>query len=90
MTTTRWTIRSVRSDAIKVIRVLSQDTGQSAGQLVSRAILSWARTLPLEETPEVADTGDWNRVIADLDEQIAANAQLLRNLNARLAALGSA
>src|ERR1700756_3302592 len=89
MTTKRWTIRSVHEDAIEVIRALSEKTGQSAGELVTKAIRYWAQTGPLGEISETPDAGEWNSMIAALHQRIHSNAQLLRSLNVRSAALRS-
>ena len=80
MTNERWTVRGVRSRAIEAIRSLSQETGQSAGQLVSAAILDWVGCDEEEPREAKGHNDDLVAALAVLHRQIGETSALVHRL----------
>ena len=85
MTNEKWTIRGVPDEAVEIVQCARLITGRKPGEIVSEAVLVWARDFCT--TDEVGESNldvDWDVLLANLQEHIEKQQQAIRELHASL------
>lgn len=86
MTDSKWTIRGIPEEAVEIMQCARLVTGKYAGEIVSEAVLAWARDycgLDLIDASDI-DNDDWDRLLANLQKHVEKQQQAIRELHASL------
>ena len=85
MANLKWTIRNVPDEAVEIIQCARLVTGKHAGEIVSEAVLVWAKDFCNADVVGESDLDvDWDGLLANLQEHLEKQQQAIRELQASL------